>query len=109
MCGKGVKCRSPTLGLTHTFIIHLENKMTQAILAAHGYTTRSIELIINAFRDFRNWRIERKAIRETEKELGRLSDADLMDIGISRGEISYIARKKDTIENCVNTNLKGWV
>ena len=109
MCGKGVKCRSPTLGLTHTFIIHLENKMTQAILAAHGYTTRSIELIINAFRDFRNWRIERRAIRETEKALGGLSDADLMDIGIARGDIYSIARKKDTIEHCVNTNLRGWV
>ena len=83
--------------------------MTQAILAAHGYTTRSIELIINAFRDFRGWRIEQKAIRETEKALSKLSDADLKDIGISRGEIYNIARKKDTIENCVNTNLRGWV
>ena len=40
-------------------------------------------------------------IRETEKELGRLTDYELADIGLSRGEIYYVARS--------NENLKGWV
>jgi len=49
-------------------------------------------------------------IKETEKELGRLSDYDLADIGITRGEIYSIARSYDTINNIkANSNLKGWV
>jgi uncharacterized protein YjiS (DUF1127 family) len=75
--------------------------MTQAILAAHSYSTRAIETIIEAFQIFREKRAKRRLIKETEKELGRLSDYELADIGISRGEIHYIARSND--------NLKGWV
>jgi uncharacterized protein YjiS (DUF1127 family) len=84
--------------------------MTQAILAAHSYSTRAIELLFESFRTFRQYRIERKAIRQTEKELSKLTDYDLADIGICRGDIYSIARSKSTIENCmVNRNLKGWV
>ena len=75
--------------------------MTQAILAAHSYSTRAIETIIEAFRVLREVRAQRRLIKETEKELGRLSDYELADIGISRGEIHYIARSND--------NLRGWV
>ena len=46
---------------------------------------------------------KRKAIRETIKELSKLSDAELRDIGIARGEIWDIAHQD------VNDNLKGWV
>jgi hypothetical protein len=53
-------------------------------------------------------------------ELSRLSDYDLNDIGISRGDIRHIAQKhyKDIMEEnrdkkelvgYANTNLKGWV
>jgi uncharacterized protein YjiS (DUF1127 family) len=84
--------------------------MTQAILAAHSYSTRAIELLFESFRTFVQYRIERKAIRQTEKELSRLSDNDLTDIGICRGDIYHIARSKSTIENCkANRNLRGWV
>lgn len=84
--------------------------MTQAILAAHSYSTRAIELLFESFRTFNQHRIERKAIRQTEKELSRLSDHDLADIGICRGDIYLIARAKPTIENCItNRNLKGWI
>ena len=84
--------------------------MTQAILTAHNYSTRAIELIIDALKSINNNRIERKAIRETEKALSKLSDYDLADIGISRGEIYEIARAKATIEYVkVNQNLRGWV
>ena len=75
--------------------------MTQAILAAHSYSTRAIETIIEAFRVLRKARASKRLIKETEKELGRLSDYELADIGISRGEIHYIARSND--------NLRGWV
>jgi uncharacterized protein YjiS (DUF1127 family) len=75
--------------------------MTQAILAAHSYSTRAVETIIEALRSLYQFRTNRKMIRETEKELGRLTDYELADIGISRGEIYYVARS--------NENLRGWV
>jgi len=55
-------------------------------------------------------RRERRAIRETEKALSKLSNKDLDDIGIARGDIYSIARKQDVIYNCIeNNNLRGWV
>jgi len=71
--------------------------MTQAILTAHSYSTRAVELIIEALKSVYNARIERKAIRETEKALSSLSDYDLADIGICRGEIYEIARAKQLL------------
>jgi uncharacterized protein YjiS (DUF1127 family) len=44
---------------------------------------------MNLIRNFRNWR----AYRETVNELGRLSNRQLADLGISRSEIAAIARK----------------
>lgn len=37
------------------------------------------------FREYRKY-------RETVKELGRLSDRELSDIGLSRGDIPFVAR-----------------
>ena len=55
-----------------------------------------------------------KAIRETENELRKLTDAELNDIGISRGDIYAIARqdidmKKSHLIAPFNPNLKGFV
>lgn len=44
---------------------------------------------MNLLRTYRNWR----AYRETVNELGRLSNRQLADLGISRGEIASIARR----------------
>lgn len=44
---------------------------------------------MNLLRSYRNWR----AYRETVNELGRLSNRQLADLGINRGEIHTIARK----------------
>jgi len=75
--------------------------MTQAILAAHSYSTRAVEVLIEAFRSLRQHRLDRKVIRDTEKELHRLTDKELSDIGLCRGDIYYVARSND--------NMKGWV
>ncbi|EAB6717935.1 DUF1127 domain-containing protein [Salmonella enterica subsp. enterica serovar Virchow] len=40
-------------------------------------------------RNFRNWR----TYRNTVSELSRLSNRELADLGISRGEIHSVARK----------------
>ena len=44
---------------------------------------------MNLIRDFRNWR----RYRDTVNELNRLSNRELTDLGINRGDIPYVARK----------------
>lgn len=44
---------------------------------------------MNLIRDFRNWR----RYRDTVNELNRLSNRELTDLGISRGDIPHVARK----------------
>ena len=55
-----------------------------------------------------------KAIRQTEYELRKLTDAELNDIGIARGDIYSIARqdmdmKQSHLIAPFNPNLKGFV
>ena len=57
------------------------------------------------FKNLITWWTESKKIRTTEKELYRLSDKELSDIGIHRSMIPSIAR--DCAES--NDNIKGWV
>ena len=44
---------------------------------------------MNLIRNYRNWR----RYRETVNELSRLSNRELNDLGISRGDIQFVARK----------------
>jgi hypothetical protein len=55
-----------------------------------------------------------KAIKSTENELRKLTDKELNDIGIARGDIYSIARqdidmKKSHLIAPFNPNLKGFV
>jgi len=55
-----------------------------------------------------------KAVRQTENELRKLTDQELNDIGIARGDIYSIARldidmKKSHLISPFNPNLKGFV
>ncbi len=84
--------------------------MSQAILTAHGFLTQGVEGFIDFMKSVNENRIQRKAIRMTEKELAKLSNAELDDIGISRGDIYSIARTSVVIETAkANHNLRGWV
>ena len=76
--------------------------MTQHILVAHSYLTNIIDLFTDAVKEFRHARANKKIIRATIKELSALSDKDLRDIGLTRGDIWYVAHNQ-------NSNLKGWV
>jgi len=49
----------------------------------------------------------RSAANATVKELSKLSDAELNDIGISRGDIRYLAEQH--YKDQVNENLRGWL
>ena len=48
-----------------------------------------------------------KAEKDTIKELSQLTDYELNDIGISRGEIRNLARQH--YDDLVNANLRGWI
>ena len=44
---------------------------------------------MNLIRSYRNWR----RVRETVSELNRLSNRELADLGIHRGDIERVARQ----------------
>ena len=46
----------------------------------------------------------RRDIKATIQELQKLTNKELNDIGLSRGDIYHVAHKAHT-----NSNLKGWV
>lgn len=51
-----------------------------------------------------------RQVQITIKELSRLSDRELNDMGISRGDIYSIAHgTSDHQRSVVNKNLEGWV
>lgn len=84
--------------------------MSQAILTAHSFLTQGVEGFMDFIKSVKEKRIQYKAIRATEKELSRLSNAELNDIGITRGDIYAIARTSETIATVkANNNLQGWV
>lgn len=77
-------------------------------------------VLINLYDSWQTRHEANLARKNTIKELSRLSDHDLSDIGISRGDIRHIAqthykdimeenRDKKELVGYVNTNLKGWV
>jgi uncharacterized protein YjiS (DUF1127 family) len=85
--------------------------MTHYVLTASSWLQDAIE----GFNDLRRsmkLRAERKAsYKKTYKELSRLTDFELNDIGICRGDIRNIARGDRTIVRGieVNENLRGSV
>lgn len=76
-----------------------------------------IARLVILYRNFRNVLEYRRTVRETIKELSALSNGELADIGISRGEIYHNAHSqpKPVMETVQeervepNLNLKGWV
>lgn len=79
--------------------------MTQVILAASH--ALHIDALFDWLRDMRRAYIRHRNIQITKKELGALTDAELWDIGISRGEIHDVAVSAFPAET--NKNLGGWV
>ncbi len=85
--------------------------MAQYVIEASNWIQDAIE----GFRDLRRAmraRAEHRALyKQTYKELSRLTDFELNDIGICRGDIKNIARGDRTIVRGieVNENLRGSV
>ena len=75
-----------------------------------------IKILKAAWINFRNQRAYNAKVRETIKELHELTDKELWDIGITRGEIYDIAHSTETKpakveadDIQINANIKGWV
>tara|TARA_R110001592_G_scaffold35521_3_gene120836 strand:+ start:2827 stop:3075 length:249 start_codon:yes stop_codon:yes gene_type:complete len=81
-------------------------------MAASGLLTDAIETIMNSLKDFKLRLEERRTQARTMRELGRLSNHDLHDIGICRGDIRSIANGtfySDRIDDAeIKTHVRGY-
>ena len=76
-------------------------------LVANTFGWLGFRGIANWFANVTVYMQARKARRETINELSRLTDYELNDIGMSRGDVRYVANKH--YRDIINENLKGWV
>ena len=83
--------------------------MTQYVLAASEWLNFSG--VVEFFRNINRSLAHRARINSTIKELSKLSDRELNDIGIARGDIWSIAHEDASFKRFAdtNSNLKGWV
>ena len=68
--------------------------MTQLILIQANFLQNAIRALLDLFKDANSTRKEMSTARKTIKELNKLSDKDLLDIGICRGDIWNVAHNK---------------
>ncbi|MDA7701705.1 DUF1127 domain-containing protein [Gammaproteobacteria bacterium] len=68
--------------------------MTQLILQQANFLQSGITALINLIKDLRSSRKDISEARKTMKELHKLSDKDLNDIGLCRGDIWNVAHNK---------------
>ena len=104
---EGEKLAGARLG-SHTHI-YRKNKMTQYVIAASEWL--NFGGVVEFFRDLNRKLENRSRINATIKELSKLSDRELNDIGICRGDIWSIAHDDVSFKRVAesNENLKGWV
>ncbi|MHC2335202.1 DUF1127 domain-containing protein [Bradyrhizobium sp. USDA 4454] len=69
--------------------------MSTAYSPANSAQTTALR-VPNVFKGFWDALQEWRKWERLRVELGSLSDQELMDIGISRGEIDYVASNRDT-------------
>lgn len=81
--------------------------MTQAVLTVAGWLSPAIREVQYFFRGIIVRHQARKLANQTIKELSRLTDRELNDMGLHRGSIRGLA--KQHYDEIVNENLKGWV
>ena len=81
--------------------------MTQYVLTVTEWV--NLDGIFEYFRKLKKSYEHHKKVNETIKELSKLSDRELRDIGINRGEIYAIANETHSDNLELNHNLKGWV
>ena len=65
--------------------------MTQLILIQANFLQNAIRALLDLFKDIKSTRKETSQARKTMRMLNSLSDKDLLDIGICRGDIWNVA------------------
>ena len=85
--------------------------MTQVILFASNWLQEAIEGLVDLVKEVKRNRARKAAIQLTKRELSKLSNYELKDIGIGRSDITSIANGTfhDARDTNVNKNLRGWV
>jgi len=68
--------------------------MTQLILLQANFLQNAVKALFDLFKDLRTSRKEISEAKQTIRELNKLSDADLTDIGLCRGDIWSVAHHK---------------
>ena len=83
--------------------------MTQYVLAASEWL--DFRGVVDFFRNINRSLEHRAKVNATIKELSKLTDRELNDIGIARGDIYSIAHEDASFKRFADTNknLKGWV
>lgn len=83
--------------------------MTQYVLAATEWLNFSG--LLDFFRSLKRSYQHSQKVRQTINELSALTDKELNDIGISRGDIWAIAHEDASFKRFADTNknLQGWV
>lgn len=79
--------------------------MTQLVLTLSNYLLNPINGFIDLVKSLNDKYQSHAEYKETLKELSKLTDKELNDIGIARGDIRSIARG----DRDINPNLRGWV
>ena len=68
--------------------------MTQLILTQDNFLQNAIRALFELFKDLNTARKDTSEARKTIKELNKLTDKDLADIGLCRGDIWNVAHNK---------------
>ena len=81
--------------------------MTSLVMADGNFSLKSIAQF---FVNLNEKRIQRNQIKKTMKELSALSDRELNDMGLTRGDIYSVAHGTADLRAVrENANLRGWV
>ena len=72
--------------------------MTQHILTVSNYLTNPLKEVLQLLKELRESLAYARHVNETIKELSRLTDKELSDIGISRGDIYSVANGDATLK-----------
>ena len=84
--------------------------MTQHILVLSNYLLKPIEGLLDFLKSWNSYVKRQRAYKQTVKELSALTDYELNDIGIARGDIRSLARQDAEMKKTqINSNLAGWV
>ena len=105
--------KSVSANSAHTTHIHIGNK-DMTTMVANTFNLIGFYSTANWFKKIGAEIKRRRNIRHTINELSRLTNHELNDIGLSRGDIRFIAHQSypkaamgELVE--VNRNLRGWV